>query len=158
MSGMSRGTLVVEAALKSGSLITARQALEQNRDVFAIPGLISNPLASGCHQLLSQGACLVQTPEDILQELGLAAGSDVDISAEADTDKDTETTENASTGDTTATPQAHKKLLREIGFEGCELEHLLRQTGWQHQRLMGHLLELEMAGLVRTEGGRYFRV
>ena len=72
IAGLSRGTVVVQAAQQSGALITANFALEQGRSVFAVPGSIDDPLSAGCHELLRQGACLVATPEDILQELGYA--------------------------------------------------------------------------------------
>lgn len=144
MSGLSLGTLVIEAALKSGSLITARQALEQNREVFAVPGLVSNPLAAGCHQLINSGARLVQEAGDILSELGLETDPQV-----------------ASARASAAPPgrQAHStdSLVDLIGEQGCELQSLLERTELGYQLLVERLLDLEIAGEIRTSGGRYFR-
>lgn len=150
MSGLCLGTLVVEATLKSGSLITAKLALEQNREVFAIPGLISNPQSSGCHQLIADGARLVERPEDILQELGM--------DAPIESPDDLKTT-NA--GSKPVKPDGHNKesdrLTRLIGYQGCELQYLLDASGLEYQTLLRRLLELEVAGKIHASGGRYYR-
>jgi len=148
MSGLSLGTLVVEATVKSGSLITARLALEQNRVVFAIPGLISNPYAAGCHKLIADGARLVEKPDDILQELGLESPRETLVHIET----------RSSAGDAPATGyRAGEKLIRLIDYQGCELQNLLQASGLDYQVLIEQLLELEIAGKIHITGGRYYR-
>lgn len=151
MSGLSKGTLVVEAALKSGSLITARLAMEQNREVFAIPGLITNPLSAGCHKLIADGARLVAQPMDILQELGIE--SIVRSSGEKEPDSTAEDLIKTSN----KSDVFLDSLTRLIGYQGCELQNLLDATGLEYQTLISHLLELEIAGKIQTLGGRYYR-
>lgn len=151
MSGLSLGTLVVEATLKSGSLITAKLALEQNREVFAIPGMISNPQSSGCHQLIADGARLVQRPEDILQELGMEELSE--------SPTDNAKTTNADSKNVAGVSQdaAADRLTRLIGYQGCELQYLLDVSGLEYQTLVRRLLELEIVGKIQASGGRYYR-
>jgi len=144
ISGLSLGTLVVEAALRSGSLITARCAVEQGREVFAIPGSIHNPLARGCHALLRQGAKLVETAQDILEELGPLA-----VAATAPSEA----------------PQAHdgldgqyKKMLESLGFEPTSVDTLVDRTGLTAEAVSSMLLILELQGHVASAaGGLYSR-
>lgn len=151
ISGISLGTLVVEASARSGSLITSRFALEQNRDVFAFPGSIASQLSSGCHQLIKQGAKLVEEPLDILQELGIEPPPAVNTSASekplADPLDNAEATEMA----------LNSHILRAMGHEGCLMQTLLESTGLEMQQLNTQLLQLEMEGRIVNEGGRYFR-
>jgi len=152
MSGLCVGTLVVEAAVKSGSLITARLALEQDREVFAIPGLISNPAASGCHKLITDGARLVEKPADIMEELGIETLERKVGVLEPNSDK-----EEARP----SPPKRRKsqdKLYQLIGNEGCELQFLLASSGLDYQVLIQRLLQLEMDGKIKTEGGRYYQI
>ncbi len=141
IAGLSLGTLVVEAALESGSLITARQAVESGRDVFAIPGSIHSPQSRGCHALIKQGAKLVDDARDVLEELhwtpqGPAAAPAAPATA--------------------APPDA---LLSAMGYEPVEMDQLQARTGWPTAQLSARLLELELAGRVsRLPGGRYQRV
>ena len=143
ISGLSRGTLVVEAALQSGSLITARLAAEQGREVFAIPGSIHSPLSRGCHALIKQGAKLVEVAQDVLQELNLpvpaaAAGADDD-----DTDAQ----------------QPDAPLLAALGFDAVSLDTLQARCGLDTARLQAMLLELELDGQVtRLPGGLFQRM
>jgi len=140
IAGLCLGTLVVEAALESGSLITARHAVEAGRDVFAIPGSIHSPQSRGCHALIKQGAKLVDDVRDVLDELRwtmLAAASPSAVPA--------------------ATEVADP-LLTAMGYEPVELDQLQARTGWPTARLSASLLELELAGRVaRLPGGRYQR-
>ncbi len=139
ISGMSVGCLVVEASLQSGSLITARLALEQGRDVFAIPGSIHAPQSKGCHALLKQGAKLVETAQDILEELGglpaTPAGSQ-------------------------ATQQcADSTLLEQIGFDPVDLDTLGARCGLTVSQLSAMLLTLELEGRISAlPGGQYQRI
>ena len=140
IAGMTRGTLVVEAALASGSLITARQALEAGRDVFAIPGSIHAPQSRGCHALIKQGAKLVDSADDILGELNWAASS-APLAAPAHDDSDGE-----------------DALLTALGQDPVTLDALLARTGDSAAALSARLLELELEGRVaRLPGGLYQR-
>jgi DNA processing protein len=147
IAGLARGTLVVEAALKSGSLITARLAAEQGKEVFAIPGSIHAPQSRGCHALIRQGAKLVETVSDVLEELrlddrALLHGNVAKATEPADAE----------------TAPVHA-LLRELGFDPVSLDALCARTGWSAAALQAQLLELELEGRVaRLPGGLFQRI
>jgi DNA processing protein len=140
IAGLSRGTLVVEAALQSGSLITAQQANEAGRDVFAIPGSIHSPLSRGCHALIKQGAKLVDSAGDILEELHWPASHPPAPPA------------TGSDAPTSADP-----LLEAMGFGPVTLDALVARTGWPTALLNGRLLELELDGQVARLPGQLFQ-
>lgn len=147
IAGIARGVLVVEAAVESGSLITARLAAEQGREVFAIPGSIHSPQARGCHQLLRQGAKLVETANDVLEEL--AWNVHIPVSAEA-----TVAANAAETADSD-----EQRLLAALGHGPCALDALAQSSGLTAERLSVILLQLELAGRVASlPGGRYQRL
>ena len=151
ISGLSVGTLVVEAARQSGSLITARLASEQGREVFAIPGSIHNPMARGCHRLLREGAKLVESAADILEELapllqleppvasaGTVAGAGVDAAPE---------------------DPEYRLLLNSLDFAPTSVDSLVERTGLTPDVVSSMLLMLELQGHVEASpGGRYSRV
>ncbi|KTD22538.1 DNA-processing protein DprA [Legionella londiniensis] len=139
ISGLSLITLVVEAAIRSGSLITARLALEQNRDVLAIPGSIYNPKARGCHYLLQQGAKLVTSSEDVLAELGL------DYSQERAKDL------NAFLA------CENENLVKCIGFEATTIDQISERSGFTIDKVVCELAELEIKGIVKAVPGGYMR-
>lgn len=142
ISGLARGVLVVEAALASGSLITARFAAEQGREVFAIPGSIHSPLAKGCHRLIKDGAKLVDDVRDILDEFGLAGRTAPPPAPPAP-----------------AAGSAGEGLLAAMGLDPCDIDSLAGRTGLPAERLVAALLELELAGRVASlPGGRYQRL
>jgi len=147
ISGLSRGVLVVEAAVKSGSLVTARLAAEQGREVFAIPGAIHNPLARGCHQLLRQGAKLVETAEDILEELKMWHTSPEPV-----------TDNRAKVSQVTDLDEKHGDLLAQIGFTTTALDTLIAQSGLTPSEVSSILLSLELQGYIQTVSGGYKRV
>jgi len=140
ISGLSRGCLVVEAALQSGSLITARLANEQGRDVFALPGSIHSPLAKGCHALIKQGAKLVDSADDILEELHLAAVP-------------------SATHDVPELDPGAARLLAQLGFEPTDLDTLCERCDMGADAVSALLLKLELQGLIAAlPGGQYQRV
>mgnify|MGYP003417379989 FL=1 len=149
ISGLSRGVLVVEAALQSGSLITARQAAEQNREVFAIPGSIHSPLARGCHSLIRQGAKLVESAADILEELQLPA-----VALFSSTERTPNGTENNSEADADSPTQ--QLILDKLGFDPCDLDSLAERTGLSIAELSGGLMMLELSGVVEKRVGNVY--
>ena len=155
IAGLSEGTLVVEAALASGSLITARLATEQGRDVFAIPGSIHAPQSRGCHALIKQGAKLVETAQDVLEELRWEtfAAAPWPPARQADGPP------GAPGGSPPPAPDAvQDPLLDALGFEPADVDTLTARTGWSASQLQVRLLELELAGEVaRLPGGQFQR-
>ncbi len=152
IAGLSRGTLVVEAALQSGSLITARLAIEAGRDVFAIPGSIHSPLSRGCHQLIKQGAKLVDSANDVLEELQGAYARPI-----AQTPRTTPPVD--ATDDVGGSRSAGDALLATLGFEPMALDELVARTGESVAVLSARLLDLELDGKVsRLPGQKYQRV
>ncbi len=151
ISGLSQGTLVVEAALKSGSLITARLASEQGKDVFAIPGSIHASQSHGCHALIQQGAKLVESAQDVLEELRLPSDQTTispDLIAQNDP---------LMLGSSQKHPE--DALLEALGFDPVGLDALLARTGMDAARLQANLLELELEGTVaRLPGGLFQRL
>ncbi|MGE0357130.1 MAG: DNA-processing protein DprA [Burkholderiales bacterium] len=138
ISGLSRGVLVVEAALKSGSLTTARLALDQGRDVFAIPGSIHSPLSKGCHWLIKQGAKLVESADDLLAELGVQAAPDP----------------GRGEGDGESGPA--DPILEALGYAPASLDTLSGRTGIEAAAVAARLTQLELEGrLERLPGGLY---
>lgn len=143
ISGIARGVLVVEASVDSGSLITARLAAEQGREVFAIPGSIHSPQSRGCHQLIKQGAKLVETAQDVLEELNWSApASAAQI-----------------TSDAKMTDGTSDQLLSMMGFDPCNLDELAERTRLTASALSVMLLHLELDGRVASlPGGLYQRL
>jgi DNA processing protein len=134
ISGLARGVLVVEAAYPSGSISTARSAVEQNRDVFAIPGSIHSPFSKGCHWLIKQGAKLVESVADVLQELGLEAPQEREAAAR-DADP----------------------VLEAMGFAPVTMDHIVERVGLDAATLAARLSWLEIEGRVQSLAGGWFQ-
>jgi DNA processing protein len=150
MSGLSRGVLVIEAAARSGSLITARLAGDQGRDVMAVPGSIHNTLARGCHRLIKEGAALVETADDVLAALGFAAIATPGKS----------TAEPAQPAENSADrlDSDAEMLLNALGFGPADLDRLVDRTGLAAHAVVATLQMLELAGRVESlAGGRFCR-
>lgn len=139
ISGLSRGVLVVEAALGSGSLITANYALEQNRDVFAMPGSIHSTLSKGCHRLIKEGAKLVENADDVLIDYGLATPNCADPAQEEE-------------------PCAGDPVLEALGYAPMSIDELAMHTGLGAATLAARLTKLELEGRIEVlPGGRFRR-
>jgi DNA processing protein len=138
ISGLALGTLVVEAAAKSGSLITARFALEQNREVFAVPGSIQNPLARGCNDLIKQGAKLVQTVQDVLDEFAVSPAADRLVM----TNRTDSALDHTCSG-----------LLKYIAYDPTSVDTLVSTTGIPAESIASQLLMLELDGYIAAAPG-----
>jgi DNA processing protein len=143
ISGLSLGVLVVEAAIRSGSLITARYANEQGREVFAVPGSIHNLFARGCHHLIRQGAKLVETAEDILEELGALQAITAPIKTITQAKKHV------------TLPPSLRALLAHIGYEVTALDTIILRSGLTASEVSSMLLSLELEGFIKTIHGGY---
>lgn len=149
ISGLSMGTMVVEAAIKSGSLITAKCAMEQGREVFAVPGSIHNVLSKGAHSLLKQGATLVESAADIVEQLGgmlghlaserLSSPSVLPLSGNSDKSE-------------------NQALLSAIGFDPVDMDTLVERTGLSVVELNRQLMKLQLEGTIMSRNGLYDRL
>lgn len=143
IAGMSLGVLVVEAALKSGSLITARHAVENGRDVFAIPGLIHQPLSRGCHFLIKQGAKLIETPEDVLEEIGIESHN-------------YHPARNRNVQNVTLS-LSEQQVLDQVGYEVTAIDTIIMQSRLTTHEVSSILLALELQGHIQVVTGGYVR-
>lgn len=143
ISGLSLGTLIIEASLKSGSLITARLANEQGREVFAIPGSLKNPLARGCHYLIKNGAKLTEHVNDILDEISFDLSPMIEDTRNL-TPKNLDPLDN--------------KLIECLGFCVQPVQYLINSTGLSAKELSSRLLNLELRGYIKAVPGGYCRV
>jgi len=152
ISGLSTGTLVVEAALKSGSLITARTAINQGREVFAVPGSINNPQAKGCHQLIKQGAKLVESGQDIFDELSAL----IQLSLTPQ-NRDLFSEDSAVESDSSLLTK--HPILTHIGFDAIGMDELVVLSKSPVYDIQGQLLLLELEGVVESlSAGRWRRI
>jgi DNA processing protein len=155
IAGLALGTVVVEAAERSGALITARLAADAGREVFAIPGSIHNPMARGCHRLIRQGVALAESPDEIVAALAPVAAALGDALRGR-------LPASAQIGDASTTSRndaypASNTVLQALGFEAVNLDQLARRTGLTVATLAPMLLTMELDGRVIAENGRYVR-
>ncbi|CAH9059895.1 hypothetical protein PSECIP111854_02497 [Pseudoalteromonas sp. CIP111854] len=143
ISGLSLGVVLVEAQIKSGSLITARYALEQNREVFAVPGSIKSPLSQGCHYLLKQGAILTECVEDIIEDVSFLSQNGL-YSIESVIKSDA--------------PQEDCPVLQNLGFEVTSIDTLTQRTQWPVERVIARLLDLELEDKVERVLDGYIKL
>jgi DNA processing protein len=159
LAGLSLGTLVIEAATRSGALITARLAAEAGREVFAVPGSIHNHMARGCHRLIRDGAALVETADEVISALGAWAGA-----LRGDLQRRLAAGRNAPSGGPPGTAQtpadmdpAHHRLWQSLGHDPTTMDQLVERSGLTAAALSSMLLVMELQGRVSVEHGRYSR-
>ena len=157
ISGLSLGVLVVEAELKSGSLITARCALEQNRDVFAIPSSIENPQAKGCHWLIKQGAKLVEQCADIIDEFAFADKPSLHLKSDEPPLKPVEQGINKGANEINQKGLYNDVLLASVGFEITPVDKVVSRSELPVEEVLTRLIMLELSGLVTAVPGGYIR-
>ena len=159
IAGLCLGTLVVEAARRSGSLITAGLASSYGREVFAIPGSIHSPLSRGCHELIKTGAGLVETADDILRQLNFSAFFSNDLDARPASQWVPRAAPREGRSTASGMDKDHKILLDALGFEPAEVDELVARTGFKAEAVSSMMLILELEGHVQAApGGRYSRV
>ncbi|MCJ8294657.1 MAG: DNA-processing protein DprA [Colwellia sp.] len=157
ISGLSVGVLVVEAELKSGSLITARCALEQNRDVFAIPSSIENLQAKGCHWLIKQGAKLVEQCADIIEEFAFANKPSLHLKSDEQPLKPVEQAINKGVNEINQKGLCNDALLASVGFEITPVDKVVSRSELPVEEVLTRLTMLELSGLVTAVPGGYIR-
>ena len=164
IAGLAQGTLVVEAALKSGSLITARLAAEQGKEVFVIPGSIHSTQSRGCHALIREGAKLVESPQDVLEDLKPDFAINIiskDVYRTSENGKKSKNGLQSAVIDETPEPgqdTAQHALLAALGFDPVSLDALQARTGIETGHLQAQLMTLELQGAVaRLPGGMFQR-
>lgn len=154
ISGLSLGVIVIEAEIKSGSLITARSAIEQNRDVFAIPGNIQNPLAKGCHYLIKQGAKLVDEVADIIEELNLDSENSLHLSRKNNRNKE----KDKATKKSCVQDLFNDSLLASVGYEITPVDTVVSRSKLPIDVVLTRLTMLELRGLVSAVPGGYLKI
>jgi len=155
ISGLCLGVLVVEAAIKSGSLITAKFAADQGREIFAIPGSIHNPLSKGCHYLIRYGAKLVETAEDIEEELASFFSQKEPANPEGGKEKERSSAKNRSVF---VLDKDYRKLLSCVGFEPTAIDTLVIRSGFSAENVSSMLLIMELESYIKSVIGGYVRL
>ncbi|WII95280.1 DNA-processing protein DprA [Moraxella haemolytica] len=169
VAGLSLATVVTEAALQSGSLITARLTAEQGKQVFAVPSYIDNKNAEGCHHLIREGATLIYHPDQIIEDVcggmpynalpkSFSKGVSAFIDATTDTSQETAGRQTQTSAITSEIPSHLSSLMQCIELTPKDLDTLVAQTGMDIGMLLAQLVELELLGLITSVGGRYGRV
>ncbi|GAB2503705.1 DNA-processing protein DprA [Lysobacter humi (ex Lee et al. 2017)] len=159
LAALCLGTVVIEAAERSGALITARLAADAGREVFALPGSIRNPLARGCHRLIRDGAQLVQSPDEVIEILAPSAAREAEALQNELFPSDAWKPPRGAPGDTQgALPPDHDTLWNALGFDPTDMDQLAERSGLTPSRLSSMLLVMELEGRVAQQHGRFYRV